>query len=249
MLAPLAGAGQEIWNINLPGMGYTPTQGYNWDLNELTKLLELLGNRVVEAGKIPILLGHSFGTTVVSHALSRNKNLAEHLILLSPVTQAPLKSCSMLTRLVSLGNFGYAKILTKLPTALAVAIAQRPGRGQISNRILAHNWLQGGAKVVACSQESHALNIDPQAVSESMIASLHQDCLEASTQIRAKTVIIAGTKDPIAPLKELKTLKNRLNARLYLVENGGHLMHHEHREEVSKALNLALKWLIENPRD
>jgi pimeloyl-ACP methyl ester carboxylesterase len=226
--------GLRIVSPDLPGFGTSTAmsdaphsiEGYGlW----LSRFLDELGLR----GEVP-LLGHSFGSIVVTHAIAAGLPVPR-LVLVNPISTDPLAGVNRvlapLTRL-------YYRIGRALPARLGGA------------------WL-GNALIVRFMSETMAKTRDPRlrrwiheehgryfsafsdrdTLAEGFDASLSTDVSRAADALTMPTLLIVGDDDLIAPLTGQHDLVRRLpDAELLVLKGVGHLVHYERPADAARAV-------------
>jgi pimeloyl-ACP methyl ester carboxylesterase len=189
------------------------------------------------AARVPtgaVLLGHSFGSIVASHAVAAGFSTPA-LILVNPISADPLvaagRGLTALTRLF----YGVAR---RLPAGLG--------------RRLLGNWLvvqfmsmslvtTDDPALRAWIHEEHHRFFngfsDTRTVAEGFDASLSTQVGDAAPRITVPVLMIAGEGDRIAPLSgQEKTVKLFPDARLVVLPTVGHLIHYEAAEGAADAI-------------
>lgn len=180
------------------------------------------------AARVPkdaVLLGHSFGSIVASHAVAAGFPTSK-LILVNPISADPLVAAGRGLTGLTRGFYGLAR---RLPARLG--------------RRLLGNWLivqfmsmslvttDDPALRTWIHEEHHRFFngfSDPQTVSEGFDASLSTQVGDAAPRITVPVLMIAGEGDRIAPLSgQEKTVKLFPDARLVVLPTVGHLIHYE----------------------
>ncbi|WBU38575.1 alpha/beta fold hydrolase [Homoserinibacter sp. YIM 151385] len=223
---------------DLPGFGRsTPMtaaphsiEGYGrW----LAGLLEGLGLE----GRTP-LLGHSFGSIVVAHAIAGGLE-SPRTILVNPISTDPMAGVNgVLARLTRL----YYAIGRRLPAGL--------GAAWLGNRLIVRFMSVTLAKtddgrLKRWIHEEHdryfSAFSDRDTLAEGFDASLSTDVLRAAGSLTMPTLLIAGDDDLVAPLAGQRELAARApGARLEVLEGVGHLVHYERPEDAARLIRAFL---------
>ena len=181
--------------------------------------------RAVEVPADAILLGHSFGSMITSHAVA-DGFATPALILLNPISADPRTAAGVgITRLTR-AFYGAAR---RLPTPIG--------------RRLLGNWLvvqfmsmslvtTDDKQLRRWIHEEHHRYFngfsDPRTVAESFDASLSTEVGKAAPRVTVPVLMIAGEGDRIAPLSGQKaTVGLFRHARLVVLPTVGHLIHYE----------------------
>ena len=198
---------------------------YNSFLAEFIDLLNLTTK--------PILLGHSFGSILVSSFVSKNNAAISKLILINPISAPALA--------------GPKAVLSKLALAYYQVGAKLPGR-------LGYTWLAAKpivwlmSKTMTKTDDKQLIKyIDnqhyrhfsrfksKQSVLETFEVSISSTVRDFAAEISAPTLLVVGDQDDIAPLDKQRELAALLtNATLRIIEGVGHLIHYETPELAAK---------------
>lgn len=172
-----------------------------------------------------IVLGHSFGSMITSHALA-DGFAARALILLNPISADPKTAAGVgITRLTR-AFYGLSR---RLPTAI--------GRRLLGNwlvvQFMSMNLVTTTDKQLRTwvHEEHHRYFngfSDPKTVAEAFDASLSTEVGKAAPRVTVPVLMIAGESDRIAPLSgQLATVGLFPDARLVVLPTVGHLIHYE----------------------
>jgi len=171
------------------------------------------------------VVGHSFGSLVVANALA---GLAPRPItLINPIAASPLGD-------------GAGGLMGRLAIAYYAAGARLPepvGRAILSNRLITRVM----SEVMAVSRDRalrawiHAEHDrhfsdfgDRDSLLEAYRASLSDSVLAHAGEFPARTTIIAGARDVVAPVEtQLELVRAMPEATLHVIEGVGHLVHYE----------------------
>ena len=227
---------------DLPGFGASDLPAKDdWSIDALARLT----NDFVTALNLPVpphILGHSMGGLVVSSMVYQNPELfSDHVVLISPV-----------------------------PTAIRRNDARRPGAilGALQYRI-GHKTGRAGHKLVRSRTISRALTAflikttDKQLREEiyqhhfknlefisdiEFYSKLYTDinrsgALHYADSLRRKHVLLlAGDKDTVTPLKEMKELAQAIKpAEFHIIPGVSHLIHYERAAEAADLTSRFLK--------
>ncbi len=221
---------------DLPGFGdSTPlhdtphtAEGYAEFLKEFIEDLKL--------SEPPILLGHSFGSIIASQFARNNPDKLSQLILINPIA----KHKSSLLNLAGLAVVRtYYKAGAKLP--------EKIGNKLLSSRLISNLTTLSLAKTKQpdLRKRSYAEHLthfsrfhNRNILYESFHSSINKSVSEHAKHIPHKTLLIAGNKDDIVPLKTQYELQKLFpNATLHVIKGVGHLVHYETPEKAAKYIN------------
>lgn len=171
------------------------------------------------------ILGHSFGSLVVSQAVHYGLD-PRTLILVNPISAPALE--------------GPRAVLTKLAIAYYAAGARLPNR--IADRLLRDPLIVRGMseamaktrdpKLRAWIHQQHASYFsaytDREALGEAFVASVSHTVRDFVSAFTMPTQIIAGEKDDITPLLEQLRLASAVaDSEFRVIPGSGHLVHYE----------------------
>lgn len=190
-----------------------------------------------QAVKLPadaIVLGHSFGSMITSHAVA-DGFATPALILLNPISADPRTAAGVgITRLTR-AFYGLAR---RLPTPI--------GRALLGNwlvvQFMSMNLVTTNDKALRTwvHEEHHRYFngfSDPKTVAEAFDASLSTEVGKAAPRITVPVLMIAGERDRIAPLSgQLATVGLFPDARLVVLPHVGHLVHYEAAQGAADAI-------------
>lgn len=180
----------------------------------------------------PVLLGHSFGSILVSAYAKKYPEKISQLILVNPIGAPALEGPRSLWS--KLAVF-YYWVGTKLPATLA------------------HQWLASKLIVKVTSvmmtktkeknlrafiHDQHlryfSLFHSPNSLAEGFNVSVSNSIRDFAPYIHTPTLMIAGAQDDITPLEKQKELVELFsNGTLKIIENVGHLTHYETPDQVA----------------
>lgn len=224
--------GLRIVSPDLPGFGAsTPTSGthsisgYAAWLGRFLDALDLTGTT---------LLGHSFGSIVVSHAIAAGVP-SPRLVLVNPIAADAMSGASR--ALVP---------LTRLYFRIGRVLPERAAHLWLGNRLATF-----GMSLMLARTKDRRLRrwiheehdryfgrfSDPTTLAEGYDASLSTNVLAAAPALTMPTLIVAGDADSIAPLEGARELARRLpHVELVVLHDVGHLIHYERPAEAAEAI-------------
>ncbi|WP_104110635.1 alpha/beta fold hydrolase [Arthrobacter sp. N199823] len=230
----------RIIMADLPGFGVSPAfasgkhdiPGYGAFLASFLDTLEL--------GPDTVLLGHSFGSIVVSHFVASHPGRVFPLILVNPIASPALE--------------GPKGIMTKLAVFYYWAAAKLPaalGNALLRSKLIVHVMSVTMAKtrdkelLVFIHGQHHAYfsgfaNRDM--LLESFQASVSGTVREVATALTLPTLLIAGAQDEIATLpNQHKLLEILPHGELLVIDGVGHLIHYETPQPAATAITAFLE--------
>lgn len=230
----------RIIMADLPGFGVSPAfasgkhdiPGYGAFLASFLDTLEL--------GPDTVLLGHSFGSIVVSHFVASHPGRVFPLILVNPIASPALE--------------GPKGIMTKLAVFYYWAAAKLPaalGNALLRSKLIVHVMSVTMAKtrdkeLLAYIHGQHHAYFSGFAnrdmLLESFQASVSGTVREVATALTLPTLLIAGAQDEIATLpNQHKLLEILPHGELLVIDGVGHLIHYETPQPAATAITAFLE--------
>ena len=193
----------------------------------------------------PVILGHSFGSMVTSHAIADGVE-ARALILVNPISSDPkLAAGRAITGLIR-AFYGVSRVLP-----------ERAARGWLGNWVIVQFMsmtlvTNGDPVLTKWIHEEHHRYFngfsDARTVAEGFRASVSTQVGEAAPRVTVPTLMIAGSVDRIAPLDgQQRTVELFPDARLVVIDGVGHLAHYETPQPVAAAIRAFLAELPPEP--
>lgn len=234
--------GFHILSPDLPGFGESEPlagthdiDGYAAWLNEFVSAVDLPNP--------PVILGHSFGSIVVSGALARTGLRARRVILVNPIAAPALAGPrGILTRLAVF----YYLMGARLPEPLGFALLRNRAIVRVMSVTMAktkdrelRRWIHDQHDLYFSAFGTRAV------VLEAFKASVGNDVSEFAADIVDRTLLIAADQDDITPIAAQHLLVRRFpDATLEILPGVGHLIHYEVPEQ---AAELIRRFLAEDP--
>ena len=211
---------------DLPGFGETPA------IPEREHSLELFGEWLIEftaqvsdGAQSFAILGHSFGSLVVANALSQG--LAPSVtMLINPISAPALQGPQAFMTQLAIGYYRCADLLPEGPSR---ALLGNPLVVRVMSEVMAKTR---DAELRAWIHNQHhqyfSVFADSRSLLQAFKASVSHTVTQYSESFHTPTLLIAGDRDDITPLKAQLALAKRLNdAQLRVVPGVGHLVHYE----------------------
>lgn len=224
--------GIRVISPDLPGFGESgPLPGHTHDIDTYASWLESF---VAAVDPSAVLLGHSFGSIVVSAAVASGLPAID-LILVNPIGAPALKGPrGILTRLAVFYYWASAK----LPRPLGEALL----RSRLIVRVMSEQMAKTrDPNLRAFIHDQHRTYFsrfaDRDVLLDAFTASVSHDVSEFAGRINARTLLIAAEKDDITPIaaeRHLQTLFS--DARLVVIPDVGHLIHYETPDQAGAAI-------------
>lgn len=217
---------------DLPGFGESTPMTSEHNVDTYCDFLKLFIAEV--APKKPYLLGHSFGSIIVSHFAAKNPTAIKKLILVNAIAEPALK--------------GPQKIATKAAIFyywLGQKLPQKAGEKMLRSRLV----IFGASKLMTTTKdkvlqqfihENHLKYFstfqDRNTLREAFEASTKNTASDKADTIKVPTLLIAGELDKIAPLKGQHKLVSLIPDSQLVVFKAGHLIHHEAPTEAANSI-------------
>lgn len=229
--------GLRIVSPDIPGFGASTAmdgthsvQGYGLWLRAFLDALDLVGTP---------LLGHSFGSIVVSHAVASGVP-ASRVILVNPIAADAMSGAYR--ALVPLSRL-YFHIGRLMSHTVATAWYGMPLVTRIMSLALIRTkepalrrWIHDEHR------RSFAAVGDVRALAESYDASLSTNVIAAAGGLGMDTLLIAGEQDHVAPIEGTRRLAALVpHAELLVLSDVGHLIHYEKPVEAAAAIRTFLE--------
>lgn len=222
--------GIRVISPDLPGFGgSTPMRDAQHSIDGYVRWLrDFLTAAGVQGA---VLLGHSFGSVIVAHAVAAGLSTPA-VILVNPIASDPSK-------VVGIGatRFFY-RVGRRLP--------ERAARAWLGNPLVVHGMSVKLAKTRDrrlrrfIHDQHHRYFSDfrsRDSVVEGFDASLSADVSAVAERIRQPVLLIAGEADEIAPVGDQFALRDLLpDARLDVIPGVGHLIHYETPDAAAHAI-------------
>lgn len=188
----------------------------------------------VAPGGTAIVLGHSFGTIVTSHAVAAGM-ATPALILVNPIAVSGLA-----------GPRPFVTKLTVLFYWLAGRLPEKSGRALLGNWLIVHFMSVSLAKTKNpglrrwIHREHHTYFsrfASRDVVNEGFLASISTDVSAFASDIHVPTLLVAARLDDITPVAAQYALAKVIpDATLVVLDDVGHLIHYEKPELAASAI-------------
>lgn len=236
--------GIRMISPDLPGFGAsTPMTEAAHDIAGYGRWLRAFVDGLGLTGRV-VLLGHSFGSIVVSGALAgadgggRSDSAAERpagVVLVNPIGQPALE-----------GPRGVFTRLAIFYYWLAAVLPERLGFALLRNRVIVRVMSMAMAKTKEPAlrrwiHDQHdryfSAFSDRQVVLEAFRASVSHDVSEYAGRIPERTLLVAAEKDDITPIAAEYRLQTLFpDAELVVIPDVGHLIHYETPAAAARAI-------------
>jgi pimeloyl-ACP methyl ester carboxylesterase len=169
-----------------------------------------------------VVLGHSFGTIIVSKLATSRPDLIKKLILINPIAAQTHP-----------GNSFFARNYYRLAGHLPENIGTRLLRSRLITRVITINMVTAKRKRLKKRvYDQHLAHFssffDRRSAIEAFEASLATTVSDYAAHLSMPTLLIVGAKDTIVPISTQHALHASLkNAKLKVIPYVGHLIHYE----------------------
>ncbi|HWH98017.1 MAG TPA: alpha/beta hydrolase [Pseudolysinimonas sp.] len=225
----------HVISPDLPGFGAsTPMTekphtiaGYGAWLRGFVDALEL----GADSATAPIVLGHSFGSIVVAHAVADGLS-ARAVILINPIADDPAKVAG-----IGATRFFYA-VARRLPERAARAWLSNPLVVRGMSIKLAKTRNRDLLRFIHGQHHAYFSTFGSRAsIVEGFDASLSTTVAAVAPHIAQPVLLVAGERDEVAPLAgQFELLDAFPDARLDVIPGVGHLIHYETPEAAAHAI-------------
>ncbi len=232
----------RIMTFNIPGMGYTPallTIDYTLD-TIAAQVIDFIEH--IDCPKPVMLLGHSFGTTVVARVASLRPDLLSKLFLISPIPLADGRRRAPHRRAALAALDAYFYLVAKGPKRLGLALYGNKLFSDFSTDLLLKKPSER-RRIRDLHRANLTLPIDRRAMFQTHRASTRHDVLETALNITTPTIVVAGNSDTLAHRSHLTKLAETIpHCTFHTLDGAGHLAHHENTRELTRLIgeNLGL---------
>lgn len=180
----------------------------------------------------PVLLGHSFGSLIVSEFAAVHPKALSKLILINPIS----KHGNPLGGHIAKGYYGLGNILPR-------SVGEKLLRSRLVTRFMTETMLTTRQKDLrARVHEQHfayfATFANRRTVQQTFRATLSGSVLKNAHTLKMPVLIIVGEKDKFVPLKGQKHLHKSIpHADFKVIKSVGHLVHYETPEAAAEHIS------------
>lgn len=227
-LLGLAGALPEMQFVipDLPGFGRTPALA---DRHDLAGYSRWLRDFMKQIGPIDALLGHSFGSLVVTKAISDGLDVPR-LILQNPITTRASEIDSLPNRIADSYYRAGAKSGSNLLRSQAAVRLMSIGLTKTQKPKLRSFIHRQHSNYFSSFAENRV-------VLEAYQAARNGNVLDFCDSLPQRLLIVAGQKDLVAPLGGQQALAQLTAGELRVIKSVGHLTHYETVAEVAELVS------------
>ena len=179
------------------------------------------------------VLGHSFGTIVVSNGLRGPRSAP--IILVNPISQRALTGPN---RLMTAVASSWYRVGALLPERAGNALLSFPLSVRVMSELLAKSR---DSELRAWIHNQHALYFSSYSDRRSLVGayavSISHDVSEYAASVAAPVLLVVADRDEITPLSAQERVRNVFpNAELTVLSGVGHLVHYEKPLETAAAV-------------
>jgi pimeloyl-ACP methyl ester carboxylesterase len=213
----------RVISPDLPGFGETaPLPGVRHDLDAYADWLREFAASVAPGA---VILGHSFGSIVVSAAVAGGLE-TPRVVLVNPIGAPALEGPrGLLTRLAVLYYWAGARLPKRLGDALL--------RNGLIVRVMSESMAKTkDAELRSFIHDQHDTYFsrfaDRDVLHDAFLASVSHDVREFAPRISQPTLLVAAVRDDITPIEAERRLATLFpSAELVEIPDVGHLIHYE----------------------
>jgi len=183
----------------------------------------------------PVLFGHSFGSIIASHYVSKYPNSVTRLIIVNPIGSSVVDNNKSIPSKLAIGYYWLCGVL---PEALGVRLLSSRAVVMITSLALIKTKDRDLRKWIHSQHLQYFSTFaNRQVVNEAFRASISNSVREVALSIIVPTLIIAGEFDNITPLAKQKELVKLFHhAKLVIIKNVGHITQYETPKEIVDAV-------------
>lgn len=223
---------------DLPGFGQGQELEGRHDIASYARFIREVALRFVPGPRV--LLGHSFGSIIVSEAVAVTPDLATALVLVNPISAPALEGPS---RAASRIAEGYYVAADRLP--------ERAGRALLSNALIVRmmsifmaktrdrtlrRWIHGQHASYFSAFASRRV------VLEAFRASISGTVRDRASDLTLPVLLVAAAQDDIGSVASQEDLAARMPAAtLAVIPEVGHLVHYEKAREAAALIDTFLE--------
>ncbi|MCW3494417.1 alpha/beta fold hydrolase [Microbacterium sp. SSM24] len=213
----------RIISPDLPGFGETaPLPGIRHDLDAYAGWLAEFAAAVAPGA---VILGHSFGSIVVSAAVARGLD-TPRVVLVNPIGAPALEGPrGLLTRLAVFYYWAGAR----LPDRLGEALLRNGMIVRVMSVSMAKTKDPDLRSFIHDQHDTYFSRFaDRDVLHDAFLASVSHDVREFAPRIPQPTLLVAAVRDDITPIEAERTLATLFpSADLVEIPDVGHLIHYE----------------------
>ena len=222
---------------DLPGFGDTaPVPDRTYDLEEYAEWLTEFSSAVAPGA---VILGHSFGSIIVSAAVARGL-VTPRLVLINPIGAPALEGPKgVMTRLAVL----YYALGARLPERLGTALLRNRVIVRVMSITMAKTSDPALRRFIHDQHDTYFSRFaDRDVLRDAFVASVSNDVRAFAPEISVPTLLVAAQRDDITPIEAERVLATLFDdASLVEIADVGHLIHYETPAEAAGAIRRFLR--------
>lgn len=222
---------------DLPGFGETaPLPGRAHDLAAYREWLTAF---VAATAPGAVILGHSFGSIVVSAAVAGGLR-TPRVVLVNPIGAPALEGPkAVLTKLAIL----YYALGARLPERAGTGLLRHPLIVRVMSIAMAKTRDRGLRRFIHDQHDRYFSRFaDRDVLRDAFVTSVSHDVREFAPDIAVPTLLIAAQRDDITPIEAERRLATLFaDATLVEIADVGHLIHYETPAEAAGAIRRFLR--------
>lgn len=225
---------------DLPGFGVSDALTGGHGIGDYVEWLFQFRQIVDPASPASYIVGHSFGSIVVSHFASLHPSTVAKLVVINPIGAPALEGEQrLLTQLAIL----YYWLGRKLPARAARAWISLKPITKITSITMRKTKDRQIRKFIDKQHYTHFSTFaNPTQLAESFKTSVSHDVSQVAEHLTMPTLMIVGEKDDITALNKQRELHTKIDgAELVIIPNVGHLTHYETPDQVASAIRKFIK--------
>lgn len=219
---------------DLPGFGDSQAMAGEHSLENYVEWLRTFRAQV-DTAKQSYIVGHSFGTIVVSHYAATHPATVRKIVLINPIGSPALHNEQrFITQFVIL----YYWLGRKLPASAARAWISAKPLTKAMSVTMRKSKDRTIRRYIDSEHYAHYSSFaSPRQLAEVFHASVSNDVSQVAEELSMPTLMIVGDKDALTSLAKQRALHKRMpNAQLAVISDVGHLTHYETPGQVAKAI-------------
>lgn len=220
---------------DLPGFGASEALHTGHALNDYVTWLYQFRRIVDPSQPASYIVGHSFGSIIVSHYASLHPSTVAKLTLINPIGAPALEGEQrFLTQLAIL----YYWLGRKLPAQAARAWISLKPITKVTSITMRKTKDRQMRKYIDEQHYAHFSTFaNPTQLAESFKTSVSHDVSQVAERLTMPTLMIVGEKDDITALSKQRDLHTKIDgAELVIIPDVGHLTHYETPVQVADAI-------------
>jgi len=224
---------------DLPGFGVSEALAGGHGIGDYVEWLFQF-RQIVDPGTSSYIVGHSFGSIIVSHYARLHPSTVTKLTVINPIGAPALEGEQrFLTQLAIL----YYWLGRKLPARAARAWISLKPITKITSITMRKTKDRQIRKFIDEQHYTHFSSFaNPTQLSQAFKTSVSHDVSQVAEHLTMPTLMIVGEKDVITALNKQHELHAKIDgAELVIISDVGHLTHYETPSQVASAIRKFIK--------